>query len=64
MAINARDLTDILGKSEDSIDKLAENLDSIQSLGNSVLRLEASSKEMLGKVRLSLGHSYLAFLHD
>jgi hypothetical protein len=51
MAVNARDLTDILGKSEDSIDKLAENLDSIQSLGNSVLRLEASSKEMLGKVR-------------
>ena len=50
MSVNARDLTDILGKSEISIDKLTENLDSIEMLGDSVLRLEASSKEMLNKV--------------
>ena len=50
MSVNARDLTDILGKSEISIDKLTENLDSIVMLGDSVLRLEASSKEMLNKV--------------
>ena len=48
--MNARDLTDILGKSETSIDKLAENLDSIEMLGDSVLRLEASSKEVLTQV--------------
>ena len=52
MAVNARDLTDILGKSEGSIDKLAENLNTIEMLGESVLRLEASSKEMLNKVRM------------
>ena len=51
MSVNARDLTDILGKSEISIDKLTENLDSIEMLGDSVLRLEASSKEMLNKVK-------------
>ena len=54
MSVNARDLTDILGKSEISIDKLTENLDSIEMLGDSVLRLEASSKEMLNKVNAYL----------
>ena len=53
MSVNARDLTDILGKSEISIDKLTENLDSIEMLGDSVLRLEASSKEMLNKVNIN-----------